>query len=71
LLLEAGYLQIGNPYFYNYDPVCFTPGPAGNETRIVQLDHEAILQSRKLDIVRELAPSFAEFMSTLITRANA
>jgi hypothetical protein len=22
-LLEAGFLQIGNPFFYNYDPVCF------------------------------------------------
>jgi hypothetical protein len=22
-LLTAGFLQIGNPFFYNYDPVCF------------------------------------------------
>ena len=22
-LLGAGFIQIGNPYFYNYDPVCF------------------------------------------------
>jgi len=63
VLLHAGYVQIGNPYFYNYDPVCFSPGAARHERRIVQLDHEAILQSGALRVVSEIAPSFVRFMN--------
>src|SRR5262245_47373634 len=39
-LLKRGFIQIGNPFFYNYDPVCFdaTEGHQ-RERRIVQLDH--------------------------------
>lgn len=36
-LMRGGFLQFGNPYEYNYDPICFdTRG--GSEFRIVQLD---------------------------------
>ena len=62
VLLRAGYLQIGNPAFFNYDPVCFAPGKATEERRIVQLDHETMLQFGKLRIVREIASSFIELM---------
>lgn len=31
LLLEAGYIQIGNPFFPNYDPVCLAPSEPGKE----------------------------------------
>ena len=40
LLLSAGFVQIGNPYFYDYDPVCFDCNLGTTETRLVQLDHE-------------------------------
>ena len=57
-LLRAGYLQIGNPYFYNYDPVCFDCSSRGPEKRIVQLDHEAILQRGEMIVVEKIARSF-------------
>ena len=70
-LLKAGYIQIGNPWFYNYDPVCFESKAKAAEGRIVQIDHEAILCFDKLHIVRELAPSFVKFMKNAIERADA
>jgi len=44
LLLEAGYIQVGNPFFPNYDPVCLAPSESGREGAVVQLDHEMISQ---------------------------
>jgi hypothetical protein len=61
-LLKAGFLQIGNPFFYNYDPVCFDCNSPRIEKRIVQLDHEAILQQGQLTIVKEIAPSFVDVL---------
>jgi hypothetical protein len=61
-LLEAGFLQIGNPYFYNYDPVGFDCKSPRIEKRIVQLDHEAILQHGEMTVVKEIAPSFVDFV---------
>jgi hypothetical protein len=61
-LLRAGFLQIGNPYFYNYDPVCFDGNSPRIEKRIVQLDHEAILQHGEMKVVEEIAPSFVDFV---------
>ena len=61
-LLEAGFLQIGNPFFYDYDPVCFDTKSARIEKRIVQLDHEAILQHSEMHVVKEIAPSFLELI---------
>src|SRR5215467_11400844 len=52
-LLRAGFLQVGNPFFYNYDPVCFDLNSPRIEKRIVQLDHEAILQRREMKIIKE------------------
>jgi hypothetical protein len=62
-LLDAGFIQIGNPYFYNYDPICFDTNEAKNEYRIVQLDHEPILQFGKLNVIQEISPSFIDFLS--------
>jgi hypothetical protein len=70
-LLAAGYIQIGNPYFFNYDPVCFAPGATSYERRIVQLDHEAILQSKAIHVVAEIAPSFVRFMMGALNRTDA
>ena len=65
-LLKAGFLQIGNPFFYNYDPVCFDGRSPRIEKRIVQLDHEAILQRREMKIVREVAPSFVDLIRAMV-----
>jgi hypothetical protein len=66
VLLGAGYIQIGNPFFPNYDPVCLAPGPGQQETAVVQLDHEMILQNRKIRTVSTLAPSFVHLLSRLV-----
>jgi hypothetical protein len=65
-LLRAGFLQIGNPFFYNYDPVCFDGKSPRIEKRIVQLDHEAILQRGEMNIVKEIAPSFVHFVEAAL-----
>ena len=38
LLLSAGFIQIGNPFFYNDDPVCFDCNLETTESPLVQLD---------------------------------
>ena len=65
-LLSAGFLQLGNPQFYDYDPVCFDCNGPGPETRIVQLDHEAILIDGEMRLVREIAPSFVDFIQAAL-----
>jgi hypothetical protein len=61
-LLRAGFLQIGDPFFYNYDPVCFDCKSPSIEKRVVQLDHEAILLHGDMKVVKEIAPSFLDFV---------
>jgi len=61
-LLRAGFLQIGNPFFSNYDPVCFDCKSPGIEKRIVQLDHESILQQGTMTVVKQIASSFVDFV---------
>jgi hypothetical protein len=65
-LLRAGYVQIGNPMFYDYDPMCFEAQPQGLEGKIVQLDHEEILCHGKIAVVRSIAPSFVHLMHALL-----
>jgi hypothetical protein len=65
-LLQAGFLQFGNPYFYNYDPVCFDCKGPGLEKRIVQIDHEEILCNDRIQIAREIAPSFPDLLRALL-----
>lgn len=61
-LLQNGFLQFGNPYFYNYDPVCFdTSRSLDEECPIVQIDHEAILCDSTIRVVKEISPSFLTF----------
>ena len=66
LLLEAGYIQIGNPFFPNYDPVCLAPSERGQEAAVVQLDHEMILQHGVIQTISILAPSFVELLNNLV-----
>jgi len=65
-LRRAGFLQIGNPFFYNYDPVCFDCNAPQREKRLVQLDHEAILCNDQIQIVREIAASFPDLLQRLL-----
>ena len=66
MLLSAGFIQIGNPFFYNYDPVCFDCNPGAAEARLVQLDHEAILCEGEIQIVEEIAPSFIDLLKAAV-----
>jgi hypothetical protein len=65
-LLAAGYLQIGNPRFYDYDPICIDAQSAGLEGRVVQLCHEAILCDDQLVIRHEIAPTFLQLVSKML-----
>jgi len=65
-LLRAGLLQIGNPFFYNYDPVCFDCKGPRFEKRIVQVDHEEILCNDRIQVVKEIAPSFPDLLRALL-----
>jgi hypothetical protein len=70
-VLQAGFIQIGNPLFYNYDPVCFDTTSAKREFPIVQLDHEVALQSGRITLVKQIAPSFIDFVNgTLPARSG-
>jgi hypothetical protein len=68
VLLKAGFIQIGNPFFDNYDPVCFDTTSARREYPIVQLNHEVAMQSGRIKVVKQIAPSFIDFT---IAIANA
>ena len=66
MLLSAGFIQIGNPFFYNYDPVCFDCNLAAAEPPLVQLDHEAILCDGEIQILSEIAPSFIDLLKAAV-----
>lgn len=67
MLLQNGYLQFGNPFECNYDPICFDMRPRrGKDAPIVQLDHEDILIHNRISLVEEIAPSLRHFMQRAI-----
>ena len=67
-LHKHAFLQIGNPYEYNYDPVCFDmQRRARDDAPIVQLDHEEILIRSRIRVVKEIAPTFTTFIQRAIT----
>src|SRR5215813_6871403 len=55
-------LQNRNPFFHNYDLVCFDVNGPRIEKRIVHLDDEAIL---------EHAPSFVDLVAAALRRGRA
>ena len=69
-LLAAGYLQIGNPQFNNYDPVCIEVPRAGQEGKVVQLSHEAILCNDEIVVLKELAPTFLQLVRAMHVEAR-
>jgi hypothetical protein len=68
LLLDADYIQIGNPLFGHYDPVCIHSGPHAEDGPVVALDHEDILTEKRLSVVMQIAPSFADLVKSLVAR---
>ena len=65
---KNGFLQFGLPHEGNYDPVCFDMKRRKRaDAPIVQLDHEEILQWSRIRVVKEIAPSFAQFMQRAMT----
>ena len=66
VLLEAGYIQIGNPFFPNYDPVCLALSERGQDGAVVHLDHEMILQDGVIQTTAILAPSFVDLLNNLV-----
>ena len=66
-LLQRGFLQFGNPYFYDYDPVCFDSSrPVGREYPIVRIDHEEILCDSTIETVDDISTSFTDFVRDFI-----
>lgn len=66
VLLKEGYIQIGNPHEYNYDPICFAAMSSSGEPPLVQLDHEMTLQFGKIRAVKTVAPSFVHLLKGLV-----
>lgn len=64
-LLPRGYIQFGKDES-DYDPICFdTNNKANDDCPIVQIDHEYAFDG-VIEIVRQIAPSFGEFIVTFI-----
>ena len=71
-LQKNGFLQFGNPFEPNYDPICFAMQHRKNDDApIVQLDHEEILIRERIRIVKEIAPSFKKFLRQVIAEKFA
>jgi hypothetical protein len=63
-LVSAGFVQIGQLETRSYDPICFDLNSQRNnrECRIVQADHEQILQWSRIKVLREVWPSFRKLV---------
>lgn len=68
VLLARGYIRFARLETGARDPVCFDTGSKGhnNEYRMVVLDHEAELQSSRIRILDEVAPSFRRFVERVL-----
>lgn len=72
-LRKNGFIQLGNPDNRSYDPVCFDCRQGlkkGSDYPIVQVDHEWILIKEKIVVVKEIAPSFVNFIEGFINKNN-
>ena len=67
VLLQNGLLQFGQPAGGGYDPVCFDMKRRSNgDAPLVQLDHEEVLMNSRIRVVKEVAPSFRNFVERVI-----
>ncbi len=64
VLLANGFVQIGRPAEWSYDPVCFDTNVrrGGGESPVVQLDHEEVLRFGRIRVERTIAGSFLELI---------
>ncbi len=71
VLSNAGYIQFGNPDpgSVNYDPACFDMNHFSNgDCPIVAMDHEYILCDGVIDEVDQIAPSFYEYLKSVVCK---
>ncbi len=73
VLIPAGYAQIGRPATGEFDAICFDLNhhAQNREYRIVQVDHEGVLCSRKIRVGRELWPSFVKLLEFALSTDDA
>lgn len=64
---RSGFVQIGNPDPFSYDPICLDMRARAKslEGSLVRLDHEEILINGRIKILATLSASFLEFFSKL------
>jgi hypothetical protein len=56
----------------NYDPVCFdTRRTKGRDCPVIRVSHEAAVQFGRVEVVEELAPSFAMLLEMILADAPA
>src|SRR5262249_17499185 len=71
-LHKHGYLEFGEAFGGNYDPICFdTERGRGGDAPVVQLDHEEILIRNRIRVVQEIAPSLSNFLRRAIAEKLA
>jgi len=69
VLSNAGYIQFGNPDpgSVNYDAACFDMNHYSNgDCPIVTMDHEYILCDGIIDEVDQIAPSFYDYLKSIV-----
>ena len=64
VLLREGFIHIGKPLDWNYDPVCFDTRARSRrgEYPLVRLDHEEILIGERVKVREKVAESFLDVM---------
>jgi hypothetical protein len=67
VLLKNGLMQFGRQAGGGYDPMCFDmKARRKDDAPIVQVDHEDILIRNRVRVVKDVAPSFREFVERFI-----
>jgi len=73
VLLSNRLLPFGLPDEANYDQICFDAGRRNyrGDCPIVVVDHKAVLQFEKIRIIKELSPSFSEWITNITGGSRA
>jgi hypothetical protein len=66
VVLRNGLLPIGRPSSGSYDPICLNlrEHTKAGDSPVVQIDHEAILVRRDIQVVRTVAGGFVDMLLT-------
>lgn len=62
-LFANGLIEFGKAGHCAYDPICFDRKLGKMECPIVQIDHEEVLINERIKVIKEIAPSFIEFIN--------